>query len=222
LGSSLDEGTAHKFTALPPILLRWCGWWNGSAEIAFMETPASLLERLRQPREVEAWTRFVQLYTPLLYDWSRRLGLQASDAEDLVQDVFTVLVRRLPEFHYDRGKSFRGWLRTVLLNRWRDRSPKRAMPATVVQSDFLANVPAPEADLDFAEREYRTYLVDRTLQLLQAEFPELSWKAFTQYVLARRPATEVASELQVSVNIVYLAKSRVLSRLRQELTGLLD
>jgi RNA polymerase sigma-70 factor, ECF subfamily len=187
-----------------------------------METPVSLLERLKLPSEQDAWTRFVQLYTPLLYDWARRVGLQESDAADLVQEVFTVLVRKLPEFNYDRGKSFRGWLRTVLLNRWRDGSPRRPVPATLAQDHVLANLPAPEAPADFEEREYRTYLVDRALQLLQREFPDVTWKAFTLYVLGGKSAPEVASQLQISVNVVYLAKSRVLGRLRQELAGLLD
>jgi RNA polymerase sigma-70 factor (ECF subfamily) len=187
-----------------------------------METPASLLERLKLPSEQEAWTRFVQLYSPLLYDWTRRMGLQESDAADLVQDVFTVLVRKLPEFNYDHGKSFRGWLRTVLLNRWRDGSRRWPMPATLAQDHDLANLAAPEIPAEFEEREYRTYLVDRTLQLLQREFPDVTWKAFSLYVLGDRPVLEVASQLQVSVNVVYLAKSRVLGRLRQELAGLLE
>src|SRR5262245_37406044 len=86
-----------------------------------METPASLLERLRQPDQDDAWPRFVQLYTPLLYSWSRRLGLQEPDAADLVQDVLLHLVRKLPEFTYDQNRSFRGWLRVVVLNVWRNR-----------------------------------------------------------------------------------------------------
>src|SRR5205823_5013820 len=83
-------------------------------------TPASLLERLQRADEQTAWVRFVELYTPVLFAWARRLGLQAQDAADLVQEVFTVLVRKLPEFRYDRQKSFRGWLRTITLNKWRD------------------------------------------------------------------------------------------------------
>lgn len=85
-----------------------------------MDTPASLLERLRQPAPESAWTRFVQLYTPLLFFWARRLGLRDADAADLVQDVLVLLVRKLPEFSYDRNKSFRAWLRTVTLNCWRN------------------------------------------------------------------------------------------------------
>src|SRR5436305_2458307 len=83
------------------------------------KTPASLLERLRQPFEPAAWERFVSLYTPLIYSWSRQVGLQESDAADLVQDVFVTLLQVLPTFTYDRQQRFRKWLRTVTLNRWR-------------------------------------------------------------------------------------------------------
>jgi len=76
-------------------------------------TPASLLQLLRQPGEQAAWERFVQIYTPLLCHWAHRLGLHGADADDLVQDVFTVLVDRLPLFRYDPKNRFRGWLWTM-------------------------------------------------------------------------------------------------------------
>src|SRR5262249_10636168 len=86
---------------------------------AGQQTPATLPERLRHPDAQEAGRRFVDLYPPLLYHWARRTGLAAAEAADLVQDVLTVLVQKLPEFRYDPGKSFRAWLRTVTLNKWR-------------------------------------------------------------------------------------------------------
>src|ERR1700722_11673297 len=89
-------------------------------------TPASLLQRLRQPDEQGAWERFVDLYTPLIFFWACRMRLQAQDAADLVQDVFTTLLQKLPEFHYDPGKSFRAWLRTLTVNRWRDSLRRKA------------------------------------------------------------------------------------------------
>ena len=69
------------------------------------KTPSSLLERLRQPFEAAAWEQFVSLYTPLIYSWGRRVGLQEQDAADLVQDVFVTLVQVLPTFTYDRHKA---------------------------------------------------------------------------------------------------------------------
>src|SRR6516165_5071035 len=93
------------------------------------ETPISLLERLRRPASADDWTRFVKLYTPLLHRWAKRLGLDAEEADDLVQEVFAVLVRKLPEFRYDPGRRFRGWLWTVMLNKVREN--KRRMDAAV-------------------------------------------------------------------------------------------
>jgi RNA polymerase sigma factor (sigma-70 family) len=83
------------------------------------QTPASLLERLRSPFEPQAWEHFVSLYTPLIWSWARRVGLQEPDAADLVQDVFVTLLQVMPTFTYDRNQSFRRWLQTVTLNKWR-------------------------------------------------------------------------------------------------------
>jgi RNA polymerase sigma-70 factor (ECF subfamily) len=185
-----------------------------------MDTSASLLERLRQPNQEQAWTRFVQLYTPLLFHWARRLGLRDADAADLVQDVLTLLVRKLPEFRYDSRKSFRAWLRTVTLNSWRNRSRRIEPLRAAHPSDLDGLAGADEADL-LSETEYQHWLVGRALELMQAEFQPSTWKACWECVVAGRPAAEVAAELGLSVGAVYMAKSRVLSRLRQELTDLL-
>jgi hypothetical protein len=88
-------------------------------------TPASLLERLRQPGERQAWDRFVDLYTPLIYSWTCRMGLQANDAADLVQEVFIVLWHKMAEFRYDPQRSFRAWLRTVMVNKAHDLRRRR-------------------------------------------------------------------------------------------------
>jgi RNA polymerase sigma-70 factor (ECF subfamily) len=185
-------------------------------------TSVTLLERLRLPGEQEAWRRFVRLYTPLLLYWAGRLGLHEQDAADLVQDVFALLVRKLPRFQYDRGKSFRAWLRTVLRNVWRNRRPTRSpdQPETggIDPPDRAGTDPADE----LSEAEYRQHLVARALELMQADFQPVTWKACWELVVNGRPAAEVAAELGTTANAVYLAKSRVLRRLRRELDGLLD
>jgi RNA polymerase sigma-70 factor (ECF subfamily) len=76
-------------------------------------TPASLLYRLRDADQTLAWDRFVELYSPLMFHWAKKLGCQESDAADLVQDVFVILWRKLPEFEYDSGRSFHAWLKTI-------------------------------------------------------------------------------------------------------------
>jgi RNA polymerase sigma-70 factor (ECF subfamily) len=185
-------------------------------------TSISLLERVRRPTERAAWARFVELYTPLLYYWACRLGMQGADAADLVQDVFTVLVQKLPGFTYDGGKSFRAWLRTITYNKWRDFQRRRAAAPEGLHAMPLPDLPATD-DMDaFWEREYRQQLVGRALELMQREFQPSTWKACWECVVEGRPAAEVAQELGLGIDAVYAAKSRVLRRLRQELGGLFD
>jgi RNA polymerase sigma-70 factor (ECF subfamily) len=194
-------------------------------------TSLTLLERLRQEAspeasgssgEQEAWARFVKLYTPLLFRWARGVSLPSEEASDLVQDVLTLLVQKLPDFTYDRQKSFRGWLRTITLNKWREKARKHSLPRANVDP---ANLPAKGGMEDaaaFEEAEYRHYLVRRALELMRAEFQPSTWKACWECVVRGRPAADVARELKITTNAVYLAKSRVLRRLHQELAGLLD
>jgi RNA polymerase sigma-70 factor, ECF subfamily len=183
-------------------------------------TPVSLLERVRSPGEQQAWGRFVEMYTPLLYYWACRMGLQESDAADLVQEVFAILVAKLPEFVYDRKKSFRGWLRTILHNKWRDQQRRAAPP--MQPGSKLADQASPEETETFWEIEYREQLVGRALELMQSEFQPTTWRACWEVVVSGRPVAEVARELGITVDSVYAAKSRVLRRLRKELEGLLD
>lgn len=184
-------------------------------------TPVSLLERLRQAGEQAAWERFVQLYTPLLRHWARRLGLQGADADDVVQDVFAVLVEKLPEFRYDPARRFRGWLWTILANKCRTRR-RRPVGWRKPLDEELEALTAPDPAAESDEAEYRQYLTQRALELLQGEFQPATWQAFREFAIAGRPAAEVARELHLSENAVYLAKARVLRRLRRELAGLLD
>jgi RNA polymerase sigma-70 factor (ECF subfamily) len=176
-------------------------------------TPASLLHQLQQATDATAWSRFVALYTPLLYRWAGQAGLQDTDAADLVQEVFLVLVRKLPEFDYDRDRSFRSSLKTVTLNKYRDlRRQRHAEP-----DGDLDRLPGPEVDA-FAEEEHRRYLVGRALELMQRDFQPPTW----QLVALGRPVAEVAAELGISIKAAYLAKARVLRRLHPELAGLID
>lgn len=185
-------------------------------------TSISLLERLHRPEETEAWPRFVRLYTPLLFYWARRAGLKQDDAADLVQEVLTVLVQKLPAFNYEPSKSFRRWLHTITLNKWRERGRRKTLPRSGADDPGVSDVAALSEEEPFDEVEYRQQLVRRALQIMQAEFEPTTWKACWESVVSARPAAEVAAELGVSVDVVYGAKSRVLRRLRQELAGLLD
>jgi RNA polymerase sigma-70 factor (ECF subfamily) len=181
-------------------------------------TPSSLFVRLREPANQEAWTRFVRLYTPLLYTWAGKVGVTGSDADDLVQEVFAVLVQKMPVFEYDGNKTFRGWLRTVALNKWRERKRRH-----VLAPGELADDPAiPDPAEAFWDQEYREHMLRRALDIMRVDFPEKTWQACWQIVMEGKNAAEVAAAQGTTVGAVHAAKFRVLSRLRQELAGLLD
>jgi len=185
-------------------------------------TPVSLLERVCKRWDQEAWRRFVRLYSPMIFSWGRRCGLQAADAADLTQDVFTTLFQKLPDFSYDRHKSFRGWLRTVTLNHWRDRWRRIASRPLPGDYEPLSSLETVDEVAALAEDEYRQHLVARALQIMRVDFQAATWRAFWEHGILGRPAATVAAELDVTVAAVYCGKLRVLSRLRQELQGLLD
>lgn len=184
-------------------------------------TPVSLLKRLRTAPGPESWERFIDLYAPLLWAWAGRLRLPAERAEDLVQDVFAVVLEQLPRFEYDPTRSFRAWLKTVLLNAWR-RQQRRRQAAPVAAGEALPDVAAPEDVVELDEEEYRGRLVARALELMRSEFEPATWRACWEFVVNGRPAADVAAELGISANAVYLAKGRILRRLREELSEFLD
>ncbi len=189
-------------------------------------TSPTLLQKLRDPGRPDAWSRFVDLYTPLLLRWAQRTGLQPQDAADLVQEVFVTLVQQLPKFQYDpQKKSFRGWLKVVCLNKWRDRQRKRSNHLLAAGDAELDELPAPAAGDDFWDHEHQQYLVAqalRTFTELQGAFEPQTWRACWEVVVNQRPAAAVAQELAVTSNAVYIARLRVLRRLRQELQEFLD
>ena len=148
-------------------------------------THSSLLERLRHPADDAAWDRFVRLYAPLLFHWARGVGLHGPDAADLVQDVLIVLVRKLPDFHYDPRKSFRAWLRTVTLNKWRERLRRTRAEATE-GAEALDSLACPDSMSVFEETEYRRELVRQALNVLRGEFPDRTWQAFWRIRRGRR------------------------------------
>lgn len=185
-------------------------------------TRVSLLERVRDPGQRDAWTRFVDLYTPLLLHWAHCSGLQEADAADLVQEVLTLLLQKLPTFHYQPGGSFRSWLKALTLNKWRDGCRRRAVRPVEVSLAGQAEPPASDPAALFEAEEYQQRLVARALQVMQTEFHATTWQACWEHVVSGRSAAEVAAELGLSEGAVYVAKSRVLRRLREELRGLLD
>ncbi len=189
---------------------------------ALDSTSVSLLRRLHSDDREIAWERFVELYAPLIYHWTLKTGLSGHDAADCVQDVLATLVEKLRTFKYDPSKSFRAWLRTVTRNKCRDAMRKRA---TIAQGAVPLNpedAASPNDTELFTDRDYQLYVVQRAMEVMQAEFETSTWQACWSQVIEGKSAAEVAQQLNLSENAVYLAKSRVLRRLRDELEDLLD
>jgi RNA polymerase sigma-70 factor (ECF subfamily) len=192
------------------------------------ETSASLLDRLRLRPDEESWQRLVVIYTPLIRGWLRRYALLEQDADDLVQEVLTVVVRRLPEFRREpRTGAFRRWLRTIAVNCLRDfwRS-QRLRPAARGDADFLQVLDAledPTSDLSrLWDEEHDRHVTRHLLEMIRPKFEPRTWQAFRRVALEGASPEEVAAELGVTPNAVFIAKSRVLARLRREGAGLLD
>jgi RNA polymerase sigma-70 factor (ECF subfamily) len=189
-------------------------------------TSLGLLKGL-QANEPAAWKRLVELYGPLLDHWCRSAELQEADVADVRQEVFLAVTRKMGEFQRQATTgSFRGWLRTITRHKIADLGRRgRAHPAGTGCDRQLGQMAAkPDAgEVDNAEAVLESrILYRRALALIQEDFEESTWKAFLGVVIDGRSAVDVAADLGVSVNVVYLAKSRVLARLREEFTAVLD
>ncbi|QJW99570.1 RNA polymerase sigma factor [Frigoriglobus tundricola] len=184
-----------------------------------LTTSTDLIRSLQGEARPDAWPEFVRLYTPALYAWARRLGLQDADAIDLVQDVFTVLVQKLPEFRYDRTLRFRGWLWTIARNKWRERTRRKRLPVDGAREpdDVADPVPTSLEEIDLGR-----HLMAQVLPAIEGQFQPSTWRAFWEHVVAGRTAPDVAAELGVSETAVYKSKIRVLARLHKELGDLVS
>ena len=185
-------------------------------------TPVSLLQRLRAGGDAEDWDRFIRLVTPLILSWARGAGLREENVRDVTQEVFLTCHRKLSTFSYDKTQSFHGWLRTMTFNKVCDFRKSPATRPLAPGDAGLSGVAAPDDASATAEEEYRRYVVGRALRVIRADFPSKTWKAFWEHRVCRRPAEVGGGELGMSANAVYAAALRVLTRLREELTGLID
>jgi RNA polymerase sigma-70 factor (ECF subfamily) len=191
------------------------------ANLASRQTPPSLLVRIRDAQDVESWRTFVDLYGPLLYRYCRRRGLQDADAADVTQEVLVQVARAMHDFTYqpERGR-FRDWLGLLthrkLLN-WRAKQGREVAGTGGNDSgDALARVVAPEADNDWTA-EFNQHVLRAALERIRPRFEPATWQAFELVWLENRPAPEAATTLGVPVAAVYVAKSRVLKQLREEI-----
>jgi RNA polymerase sigma factor (sigma-70 family) len=184
-------------------------------------TRVSLLVRLRDLGDRQAWAQFVDLYAPLVYGFARKHGLQDADAADLTQGVLRAVSLAAGRLEYDAGRgSFRGWLFTIVRNHLRNFVAARRPGLNQGSGDdavqrLLEAQPAPDADpVQLWEQEWERQLFAWAVDQLRPCFHESTWQAFWQTAVEGCKPQEVARALGVNPAAVYLARTRVMARLR--------
>ena len=190
-------------------------------------TSISLLQRLGDAPGADDWRRLVDDYVPMIKRWLRQNGAADSDADDIVQEVMTVLVNRVGEFQRQRTGSFRRWVRTITVNCMRDHLRKRKRsPQPTGGSDMMQILSALEDDQSQLtqrwEQEHGRHLLEILLKRVRREFRDQTWQAFSMAAIEGVPTESIAEKLGITVNAVFVAKSKVLRRIREEGAGLLE
>jgi RNA polymerase sigma factor (sigma-70 family) len=186
-------------------------------------THPSLLVRLRDRSDEQAWCEFTEIYGPVAYQLARRRGLQEADAQDLVQEVFRAVARAIETFDPDPALgSFRGWLSRIagnlIVNIF---VAQRRHPRGSGETDMV-RLMEEQADTSCAEsalfeEEYRRRLLEWAAERVRPAFSELAWQAFWQTGVEGKSPKAVAQALGMSLGTVYQYKSRVVARIRREI-----
>jgi RNA polymerase sigma factor (sigma-70 family) len=190
-------------------------------------TRPSLLVRLRDNQDHEAWTQFVKVYGPLIYGFARRQGVQDADAADLMQESLRVVANTIKQLDYDpeRG-SFRGWLFTIVRNQlfrfWsRQNRAGRGTGGTSVH-ERLQELPSSDDPPDAVwDEEYERCRFTWAAEQVRGQVQPATWQAFWKSAVEGQSGQEVAAALGMSVAAVYLAKSRVMARLKEQIRQVL-
>jgi RNA polymerase sigma factor (sigma-70 family) len=184
-------------------------------------TRPSLLVRLRDTKDERAWNEFAAIYSPLIYRLACRSGFQDADAADLVQDVLRAVAGAIDRWDPDPSRGpFRNWLfriaRNMMLNLVTN---QRRHPRGTGRDDIrtlLESEPSPSTeDSELFDLEYKRQVFRFAAEKVRGEFREPTWTAFWQTGVEGKRAQEVAHALGMSVGAVYMARSRVVSRLRE-------
>jgi RNA polymerase sigma-70 factor (ECF subfamily) len=191
------------------------------------ETRQSLLFRAQNGEE-NAWKDLTELYRPLIIAWLNRQGVPPGDLEDLTQEVLLTVVKHLPTFeHSGRRGAFRAWLRRILCSRavdyWQTTNAGTRGQGGSGAAAALQQIADPESDLNrHWDEQHDRYVLSCLLDLVEEEFEPTTLKAFRRLAIDGSSGAQVAQELELSPTAVYIAKSRVLKRIRHLADGLID
>ena len=189
------------------------------------ETSLTLLDRIQSAGSDQDWHLLEELYQPLLQAWAKRFQVQSDDVADLIQDVLVTVLRELPNFsHNGHAGAFRCWLRTILLNRVRNHwwQSKRHLAGEAVHQELQELEDEKSALSELWAEEHDRYLLQQLLKSVREDFSSQPWQAFLQTAVENKSPQQVAEALGISTNTVMVAKSRVLSKLREKARGMLD
>lgn len=183
------------------------------------ETRESLILRLPSRTDVQAWREFIEIYEPLLFRFARRRGLQEADAREIAQNVFLAVARSVENWKPDpeRGR-FRAWLFRIARNQLINYVAKHSRHQGSGSSShfqLLQQQPAPQAEIDDITRDYRKEMFRLAASQVREAFQPATWEAFWRTAVLGEPTLRVAGELGVSPAAIYIARSRVIARIRQ-------
>ena len=184
-------------------------------------TRHSLLFRVKDSDDAEAWAQFVDLYGPLIYRFGKRKGLQDADAADLMQDVMQRISQSIKKFEYNPAIGrFRSWLFLIAnqsisnLAKKIAKQPRGSGDSNVAR---LIEEAASEDEEAVWEDEYRQHLLGWAMEQIKNQFTETTWMAFCRTAIDNRDAQQTADELGMTVGAVYIAKSRVTKKLKEKI-----
>ncbi len=188
-------------------------------------TRPSLLIRIRDPRDMDAWEQFVKLYGPLIHAFGRQRGLQDADAADLTQLVLQAVASAAKRFEYDpKCGSFRGWLLQVTRHQLHTyQSRRRRFPAGSGDTGahaWLEQQPAREEDDDLWNSEYQRRMFAWAAEKVRNSSSVAAWQAFWLTAVENKSAKDAADALGMTVGAVYTAKSRMMDRIKKEIQSL--
>ncbi len=174
------------------------------------ETRLSLLIRLRDRSDGEAWARFVDLYGPLVYGHARRHGLSDADAADRMQEVLLAVARGVERYNASRGP-FRKWLYAVTMNKlrsfWKQNSRRPESEAE------LADIPDSTDPDEIWEREYRQRIFAAAVEVCRPRVDPTHWRIFWLAAVEGKSGVDVAAQCGVKVEQVYVVRQRVQKKL---------